>query len=362
MTNNTKLKEQLGYLSLLGCIVGSTLLALQTHVQSHNDIYTIINKIKSENAIALQVRVYLLQMHQDLFKMAAQLELPILAFGVDSASPEFNAQKKIMKISTLHKLEFQDNLYNIKFSCSIIENVSPVISISDPLHAKTDALNAFFSNVENVDCQDDSAAYWLFCSSLLKQVSDQNFSVNKDKLGFFIYFYIFGKLIDAFQNREIKPLDRCYMHIDNLWRWPTNEEIKTVIHQAFKHAKILTENILDMTSISLQLYNSLILDDKNNSDEILNSINSDQESLDNISNIENLFISIAATEINKDNWELPDGSYLDYKEGQSNLSFILQPVLNSSAPITSDILDNELFIKINDINREKVTVIALIKL
>ncbi|CAG8838536.1 2248_t:CDS:1, partial [Cetraspora pellucida] len=85
-------------------------------------------------------------------------------------------------------------------------------------------------------------------------------------------------------------------------------------------------------------------------------------SLDDISNIENLFTSIAATEINKDNWELSDSSYLDYEEGQSNLSFILQPVLNSLAPITSDILDNELFIKINNINHEKVTVIVLIKL
>ncbi|CAG8812755.1 19056_t:CDS:1, partial [Cetraspora pellucida] len=106
---------------------------------------------------------------------------------------------------------------------------------------------------------------------------------------------------------------------------PTNEKIKAVIHQAFKHAKILTKNILDMISISLQLYNSLILDDENDSNEMLNSINSDQESLDDISNIENFFILIAATEINKDNWELSDGSYLDYEEGQSNLSFILQP-------------------------------------
>ncbi|CAG8588734.1 15408_t:CDS:2 [Cetraspora pellucida] len=213
---------------------------------------------------------------KDLLKMAAQLELPILAFGAD----------------------------NIKFSCPIIENVSSVISMSDLLHAKKDAQNALFSahydhilelsqspnsilykqDVENVDHQDDSAAYRLFCSLLLKQVSDQNFSVNKNKLGLFIYLYVFGELIDAFQNREIKPLDRCYM------------------------------------------------------------------------------VMLAATEINKDNWELSNGSYLDYEEGQSNFSFILQPVLNSSALIIFDILDNESFIKINDINCEKVTVIALIKL
>ncbi|CAG8453663.1 11770_t:CDS:2 [Gigaspora rosea] len=110
-----------------------------------------------------------------------------------------------------------------------------------------------------------------------------------------------------------------------------------------------------MIFVSLQIYNPLISDDEdeNNSDEILNSINFNQESLDDVTNLENLFISIAATEINKDNWELPDNSYLDYKEGQSNLLFISQSALNLAIPIMSDILDDELFIKINDINHEK---------
>ncbi|CAG8523606.1 33940_t:CDS:2, partial [Gigaspora margarita] len=112
-----------------------------------------------------------------------------------------------------------------------------------------------------------------------------------------------------------------------------------------------------MTFVSLQIYNPLISDDedKNNSNEILNSINSNQESLDNIANIENLFISIAAAEINKNNWELPDNFYLDYEEGQSNLLFISQSALNLAIPIMSDILDDELFIKIDDINHEKIT-------
>ncbi|CAG8550773.1 8974_t:CDS:2, partial [Racocetra persica] len=38
---------------------------------------------------------------------------------------------------------------------------------------------------------------------------------------------------------------------------------------------------------------------ENNNDEILNDINSNQENLDDIINIKNLFISIATTEINK---------------------------------------------------------------
>ena len=64
MSNNTKLKERLRYSSLLGCIVGSTLLLSQTYVTSHDDIYTIIDQIKENNAIATQVRVYLLQVYK----------------------------------------------------------------------------------------------------------------------------------------------------------------------------------------------------------------------------------------------------------------------------------------------------------
>ncbi|CAG8616031.1 15675_t:CDS:2 [Racocetra fulgida] len=94
-----------------------------------------------------------------------------------------------------------------------------------------------------------------------------------------------------------------------------NYKIKAVIHQAFKHAKILTENVLNMTTISFQLYNPLIFDNENNSEEILDSINSNYENLDDINNIENLFISTAATEIYKDNWNLPDESYSDFEEG-----------------------------------------------
>ncbi|CAG8790884.1 7069_t:CDS:1, partial [Racocetra persica] len=46
-------------------------------------------------------------------------------------------------------------------------------------------------DVQNVDCQDDGAAYRLFCSSFLKQISDQNFYVDKTKMRFGYKFSIF---------------------------------------------------------------------------------------------------------------------------------------------------------------------------
>lgn len=61
MTDNTKLKECLSYSAILGCIIGSTLPISETKVSNYEEVITIIDKIKAENAIAKQVRAYLLQ-------------------------------------------------------------------------------------------------------------------------------------------------------------------------------------------------------------------------------------------------------------------------------------------------------------
>ncbi|CAG8746546.1 17426_t:CDS:1, partial [Cetraspora pellucida] len=56
MTDNTKLKEQLRYSSLLGCKIGLMLPISETCIQNYNDVYTIVDKIQTKNAIALQIR------------------------------------------------------------------------------------------------------------------------------------------------------------------------------------------------------------------------------------------------------------------------------------------------------------------
>ncbi|CAG8851332.1 18695_t:CDS:1, partial [Gigaspora margarita] len=61
MSDNTKIKKRLGFSSLFGCVVGSTLLTELTKVSTYEDVYRIVDMIKSHNAIASQVRVYLLQ-------------------------------------------------------------------------------------------------------------------------------------------------------------------------------------------------------------------------------------------------------------------------------------------------------------
>ncbi|CAG8602206.1 26999_t:CDS:2 [Dentiscutata erythropus] len=60
MSDNTKIKERLGFSSIFGCIVGSMLLTESTRVFIYEDVHQIVDMIKSRNAIASQVHVYLL--------------------------------------------------------------------------------------------------------------------------------------------------------------------------------------------------------------------------------------------------------------------------------------------------------------
>jgi hypothetical protein len=61
MTDNTKLKERLRYSPILGCIIGSILSENKTKINVYGDIPNVINKIKEQNAIAKDVRAYILQ-------------------------------------------------------------------------------------------------------------------------------------------------------------------------------------------------------------------------------------------------------------------------------------------------------------
>ena len=61
MMDNTKLKSRLRYSPQLGYIVGSILPYNQTKVNNYKNIPNIINCIKNHNAIAKDVRAYILQ-------------------------------------------------------------------------------------------------------------------------------------------------------------------------------------------------------------------------------------------------------------------------------------------------------------
>ncbi|CAG8602924.1 203_t:CDS:2, partial [Cetraspora pellucida] len=65
MTDNTKVYPRLGYSANLGCIIGSVFSLDQTMVNDYNEAESVIQNIISNNAIAKQVRLYLLQAYMN---------------------------------------------------------------------------------------------------------------------------------------------------------------------------------------------------------------------------------------------------------------------------------------------------------
>ncbi|CAG8682067.1 5158_t:CDS:2, partial [Cetraspora pellucida] len=61
MTDNTKLHPRLSYSANLGCIIGSIFSLDQTRVEDYDEVKTVIQNVISNNAIAKQVHLYLLQ-------------------------------------------------------------------------------------------------------------------------------------------------------------------------------------------------------------------------------------------------------------------------------------------------------------
>ncbi|CAG8559008.1 22567_t:CDS:2, partial [Gigaspora rosea] len=148
MSDNTKLKERLEFSSLYGYIVGSTLSTELTKVSSYEDIYQIVNTIKSQNAIASQVRIYLLQKDcQNALFSGAHL----LSLGKYSA--RYN-----------QILELKKNSQSIFYK----------------------------KNIENGDRQNNGAAYRFFCSSLLSQVINKNNEVIMENYGLFVFCLFLG--------------------------------------------------------------------------------------------------------------------------------------------------------------------------
>ncbi|CAG8827675.1 13924_t:CDS:2, partial [Racocetra persica] len=134
--------------------------------------------------------------------------------GSDSAISEFNAQKHLITKNTELTTSFNDLIYNINFTCLVFSGVGYYIVTYNQIldrYEQTDSV-LYRKDVINCDRQDDEASYCLFCSSLLNQVINLDTSENIHyKL--FIYLFVIGELIDAYQNRIILHLKRARMVI-----------------------------------------------------------------------------------------------------------------------------------------------------
>ena len=154
--------------------------------------------------------------------MSIQANVNLISIGADGAITEYNAQILLMQGSETGEFFTYDNeIYNVHFQAPIYSG-KPVIRIQDPKHAKKNGRNAIHSgarllvlgnytvrydqiyqlaqeensalyirDVINVDKQDDSAAYRVFCSKLLTQCQS-NGCLDNNKTALFVYLFIFG--------------------------------------------------------------------------------------------------------------------------------------------------------------------------
>jgi hypothetical protein len=73
-----------------------------------------------------------------------------------------------------------------------------VDATASPLYAR---------DIDRLDRQDDRAAARLFSASALDYAIDEF----KDNIGLIVYLFVFGEMVDAYQNRSIPHIDRVKM-------------------------------------------------------------------------------------------------------------------------------------------------------
>ncbi|CAB5368642.1 unnamed protein product [Rhizophagus irregularis] len=204
----------------------SILPANQTKYETYDDIHQTMKKIKKQDAVATQIRVFLLKipiskippvmiaaLHTKgdataeeisnhmitIIEMTARCNINLVSFGADGAMIEMKAQQIVMEyLLASGVLEFKVPLYGINFKAPIFDN-RPIIRMQNVKHAKKTAKNQIYygtrlltfgnstvrydqlcnlakkensalriRDVYNVNKQDDSAAFRIFHSQLLR--------------------------------------------------------------------------------------------------------------------------------------------------------------------------------------------------
>ncbi|KAJ7292486.1 hypothetical protein C8J57DRAFT_1456964 [Mycena rebaudengoi] len=111
----------------------------------------------------------------------------------------------------------------------------------------------FHRDVEKLDRQDDNAATRLFSADTLKYLADHH----PEYLGEIIYLFVFGELIDAYQNRDISHAERVKMVLRARYFMDAWESFLTLSGYA-KSTYFLSREAVDITRIIIEGYLSLI--------------------------------------------------------------------------------------------------------
>lgn len=112
----------------------------------------------------------------------------------------------------------------------------------------------YHRDVEKLDRQDDNAATRLFSADVLKYLSDHH----PDHIGEITYLFVFGELIDAYQNRHISHVERLKMVLRVRYFLDAWEIF--LVHSGYTKAHyFLSREAVDIAHIIIEGYISLVL-------------------------------------------------------------------------------------------------------
>ncbi|KAG6895347.1 hypothetical protein C0992_001720 [Termitomyces sp. T32_za158] len=298
----TKVRPRLTYSNDYGGhVLGSVLPIELCKVLEATDIDDIISKVKEEKALGTQVRVYMVKIplpqippqivaalptisggdsdfvylqQIKALKMAGNLKLPVISFAADGASAELSAQNTMDKVaSELAPITYDYPLYGIYLRAPVLNDTGPLVSITDPPHARKTCRNQpqhgthtaslgigylvnrslvdlyrcsgsglVLRDVENADKQDDGAARRAFHETALFSLTVKDLAgavtIKENFHGLFIYLFIFGNLFDAWISRTMATRDRILSAL----------RARFFLHMWRKHILKLASNFPDLYS------------------------------------------------------------------------------------------------------------------
>ncbi|KAF8597965.1 hypothetical protein BDV93DRAFT_561745 [Ceratobasidium sp. AG-I] len=248
-------------------LVGSTLPLEETHFVNAEQQTAVTKKIEQSSALANQVWVQgmmiplpgmplfavamrpnkggfkssdYLASHLLLRDLASKAGIKVLSTGADGAATEFKAHKLLRQTSGDSRLLYLNKKFGIHVSCPIWDTTGPLVTVSDPPHArkgvktnmesgthlitlgstyichsvlmellKIPGCPLFIKDVYNSDKQDDGAARRLLHPSLLPLLLNSDGELRDQQFkGFFIVNLVFGSGIDAWMKRDMSHIDR----------------------------------------------------------------------------------------------------------------------------------------------------------
>lgn len=214
-------------------------------------------------------------------------KIPVISYACDGTEVERSVQRLLVakapkKIE--HTIKGPHLGSDVNISIAIIQD-QPICMVQDSKHALKTFRNNLFSgarlltignytaifqrirdiafesgsplyhrDVEKLDRQDDNAATRLFSADVLKYLSDHH----PDHIGEIIYLFVFGELIDAYQNRHISHIERLKMVLRARYFLDAWEVF--LAHSGYTKAHyFLSREAVDIAHIIIEGYISLVL-------------------------------------------------------------------------------------------------------